>query len=586
MNDISSSSSNSRSIGSNNDSFSNQQPTDTNSSKADSSLFSQIESVLESLLSGGTTEQSLLSQSSIADTVTVASTRAVESTQTTYTVRAGDNLTNIAQRHGVSVADLATANGISDPNKIFVGDTLTIPTQSTATPAQTYTIQRGDTLGAIATRFGVNVDTLASSNGIANPNRIYPGDTITIPAGGTPSTPPAQSYTIQRGDTLGSIATRFGVDVNTLASSNGIANPNRIYPGDTITIPAGGTPVTTTPPVTTPGTTPINTPPSGTPSNINVQALVDAVPASIRRANPDVAQHIERIAQAAERGGLSNAQTAYVMASAMHESGLGVYMEEFASGRAYENRADLGNNQPGDGVRFKGRGYVQLTGRDNYADWSNRLGVDLVGNPSLAEDPDIAVEILVTGMMEGTFTGAGLSRYVNDTRTDFVNARRVVNGTDRASLIAGYAENFQRALDQAPAATTELTPTTTESTTTSSVTIGAEGSTSDIWAKSTAQIDQLSPQMTATLDDIVAVWDNNGGPTPVITSGNDGRHSSGSLHYHNQALDLRTNNISDALSQRIADDLQSRLGSDYDVIFERFPSNPANDHIHVEFDPR
>jgi len=118
-----------------------------------------------------------------------------------------------------------------------------------------------------------------------------------------------------------------------------------------------------------------------------------------------------------------------------------------------------------------------------------------------------------------------------------------------------------------------------------SVSTGPEGSAADIWVKSSANIDNLSPQIVDTLDDVVAAWAANGGPTPVITSGNDGRHSNGSLHFSNQAIDLRTNNISDSLSAIIAADLQARVGDDYDVIFERFPSNPANDHIHVEYDP-
>jgi len=118
-----------------------------------------------------------------------------------------------------------------------------------------------------------------------------------------------------------------------------------------------------------------------------------------------------------------------------------------------------------------------------------------------------------------------------------------------------------------------------------SVTTGPENSTADIWVKSSANIDNLSPQIVDTLDDVVAAWAANGGPTPVITSGNDGRHSNGSLHFSDQAIDLRTNNISDSLSAIIAADLQTRLGNDYDVIFERFPGNPSNDHIHVEYDP-
>lgn len=74
-------------------------------------------------------------------------------------------------------------------------------------------------------------------------------------------------------------------------------------------------------------------------------------------------------------------------------------MEEYASGAAYEGRKTLGNTEPGDGRRFKGRGFVQITGRRNYTDWAKRLGIDLVGNPALAARLDHVVTILIDGMM-------------------------------------------------------------------------------------------------------------------------------------------------------------------------------------------
>jgi len=140
------------------------------------------------------------------------------------------------------------------------------------------------------------------------------------------------------------------------------------------------------------------------------------------------------------------AQAAYILGTAYHESDRFRTMEEYASGAAYEGRATLGNTQPGDGRRFKGRGFVQITGRRNYADWANRLGVDLVGNPALAARLDHATTILIDGMMLGTFTGRKLPDYVRGAKKDYVGARRVVNGTDRAAMIAGYANAFEKAL--------------------------------------------------------------------------------------------------------------------------------------------
>ena len=100
---------------------------------------------------------------------------------------------------------------------------------------------------------------------------------------------------------------------------------------------------------------------------------------------------------------------------------------------------------------FFGRGHVQLTHRRNYETMGKMLGIDLAGNPALALDPDVSARILFAGMLRGVFTGKRLDRYVNANRSDFRNARRVVNGMDRAGLIAGYAEAFLEALKMARA---------------------------------------------------------------------------------------------------------------------------------------
>lgn len=145
---------------------------------------------------------------------------------------------------------------------------------------------------------------------------------------------------------------------------------------------------------------------------------------------------------------------AYICATAHHESGRFVYDREIwgptAAQTRYEGRADLGNTVAGDGKRFMGRGFVcMITGRHNYADWSERLGLDLIGNPELAADPTYAARIGVDGMMLGTFTGKSLSDYINERGCDYLNARRVVNVTDKAATIAGYAEAYADALERA-----------------------------------------------------------------------------------------------------------------------------------------
>jgi RHS repeat-associated protein len=147
--------------------------------------------------------------------------------------------------------------------------------------------------------------------------------------------------------------------------------------------------------------------------------------------------------------GFSNNQTAYVLATAAWESGpggIGARMSESPGkqGEAYFNKYSgrLGNTAPGDASLYRGRGYVQLTGKGNYQKWSDELGVNLVGNPSLAATPDIAAQIAVEGLDKGTITGASLYSYVNPFLNDFVGARRTINGTDQASNIAAYARGY------------------------------------------------------------------------------------------------------------------------------------------------
>lgn len=92
---------------------------------------------------------------------------------------------------------------------------------------------------------------------------------------------------------------------------------------------------------------------------------------------------------------------------------------------------------------FYGRGYVQLTWKRNYQTYSRILGADLVGNPDLAMDPNVALFILVHGFKVGTFTGRKISDYINVSKTDFVNARRCINGLDQASKIASLALKYR-----------------------------------------------------------------------------------------------------------------------------------------------
>ena len=203
-------------------------------------------------------------------------------TPVSYTVQTGDTLLDVAVAYGTTVEALVQLNGIQNPDQLAVGLVLLIPTPEpplppTATPQSQpiidsvtsstsytiYTVQIGDTLDGIATRFNTTIAALVQMNGIANPSRIDPGQILRIPAAageGTPSGDPDQlptatatattvpsptpiptslptTYIVQTGDTLFQIAERFGVSVVELAALNNILDYSQIYTGQVLGIP-------------------------------------------------------------------------------------------------------------------------------------------------------------------------------------------------------------------------------------------------------------------------------------------------------------------------------------------------------------
>lgn len=101
-----------------------------------------------------------------------------------------------------------------------------------------------------------------------------------------------------------------------------------------------------------------------------------------------------------------------------------------------------GNTTPGDGPKYCGRGFVQLTWKNNYKLMSGVVGVDLVKSPQRAMELPIATKILFYGMMNGSFTGKKLSQYFSPQVEDWVNPRRIINGLDKANLIADYGRAY------------------------------------------------------------------------------------------------------------------------------------------------
>jgi putative chitinase len=107
----------------------------------------------------------------------------------------------------------------------------------------------------------------------------------------------------------------------------------------------------------------------------------------------------------------------------------------------------LGNTQAGDGARFHGRGYVQLTGRTNYTKAKTLTKKDCLTNPDLAKDPALAYEIAIQGMKDGWFTGKKLSNFIKDgSSPNYEDARTIINGHDQAVKIADIARRFDEVL--------------------------------------------------------------------------------------------------------------------------------------------
>jgi putative chitinase len=300
-----------------------------------------------------------------------------------------------------------------------------LPTPDPTGGGRSVTVQSGDSLSRIAQRelgdgnrwreiFDANRDQ------IANPNIIHPGQVLRLPGGAAPAPAPAPapsapaSYTVQGGDTLYKVAAktlgngdRWQEVFN--ANRDQISNPNLIYPGMTLKIP-GGTAVHNPAPAPAPS------------GNLNFPLNADQIAAAIGAPAANVRQYWPMIASALAQAGITDrAGVIAALATIAVESGSFRPIPEYASGWAYEGRRDLGNTQPGDGPRYKGRGFIQITGRANYRHYGQVLGLNLEGNPDLALDPTIAARILAE-----YFKARGIPAKAR--AGDWQGVRRAVNG--------------------------------------------------------------------------------------------------------------------------------------------------------------
>ena len=249
-----------------------------------------------------------------------------------------------------------------------------------------------------------------------------------------------KTYTIKKGDTLSSIAKNTGVEIKELMTINNISNPNNINAGQVINLSKN-----------TEEEISLN---KLTKENLNekINSFLNYIEGKKlkRPLNTLGRESVSLIFQTCRDHDVTDFRMiSYILATAFWETGAYKqrYIFEPAAEQGYGKGKSYGIAHKKTGKIYYGRGFVQLTWFDNYERFTRILktlgfNVDLVNYPEMALEPKISALILVLGMKEGRFTGRSLNDYFTKEKTDWYNARRIINGIDKAVIIKDIATEF------------------------------------------------------------------------------------------------------------------------------------------------
>jgi LysM repeat protein len=499
--------------------------------------------VLDALL-GGTSLDQLMSSPGIAEKFGAPA-------GSSYTVKSGDTLSEIAKANGTDWQTLARINGISNPDLIQPGQQIKLPGGATNQPT-TYIVKSGDTLGAIAAANGTTVAAIARDNGISNPDRIDVGQRLRIEGAAAPQPKTA-------GASLTAVVQQDGHRLGGLSETYESAGRG---PGTV----SGGT----------------NDPGGVSYGVYQLSSRMGTLSSFMRNEGAQWADQFK---------GLTPGSAAY-----SKQWGKIAAREPATFREAQHAFIERTHYQPA--VNAVGaRHGIDLNSRHNAvrdAVWS--VAVQHQGAATILNRAVAATDAKLARTDPGYDRALINNIYAQRTAYVLGVAANTSNAGQRAQLIGITQKRYPaelrdalRMIDAQPVRRPSDAPASPGAETARPATGRINGNdvarTNGVGVKSSSvRISNLDANMAPVIVAVSTVARRLGLPNPVITSGNDSRHKDGSLHYADRALDFRGNNITVAQGQQFAKEVRAILGNRYDVDFETF-TKASNNHLHVEYDP-